>query len=274
MLPTLPPLKMPDVELQNQAKELTELSNQVTITTWDQWKSAQRFLVEIVNPVLGKLNEVFDPQIKMLHEAHKNAIALKKKETDDPQTAYSIVDRKMKDFELADRRRVAEEERKAREERDRQEREAREKRDAEERIRQETNRKAQEAAAKAEEDRRMEEAANAEKRGDLVRANELLNAKPVLPVISMPPPAPMPVPIAPPPVSLQPEKPKTTSARILHKFELLDPVFFTGVNREYMMPDSVQIGKIVRSLGTKAEQIVGGIRVLEDLSYAHKGKKP
>lgn len=68
--------------------------------------------------------------------------------------------------------------------------------------------------------------------------------------------------VAPAPVVVLPKTaPATKNRRKVTRFRLVNPA---AVKRDYMTPDEVKIGQIVRALGKAAESTVGGIEVYEE----------
>lgn len=67
---------------------------------------------------------------------------------------------------------------------------------------------------------------------------------------------------APAPVVVLPKTaPKTANRRKVTRFRLTNPA---AVKRDYLTPDEVKIGQVVRALGKSAETTVGGIEVYEE----------
>lgn len=90
----------------------------------------------------------------------------------------------------------------------------------------------------------LEAAIDAESKGDKAQADNILNT-----------------PCEAPNIILQNDTPKAkTIIRTIKKFRILD---ISKISQEYMMPDEIKIGKIVRALGKDAEKTVGGIEVYE-----------
>lgn len=116
---------------------------------------------------------------------------------------------------------------------------------------------ARKAAWRAEEDERLAKAAQLEAAGH----PEIAEA-----VIDAPMPAPRPVShYAPPPVKLE----GTATKRTLD-FRIINP---DAVGRDYCDPSEKRIRELVRALGMKAVQLVGGIEVFEVESLAVKAWK-
>lgn len=120
--------------------------------------------------------------------------------------------------------------------------------DAEEEKRQAEERRIQaEQQAKAEEEA-LAAAVQAEKEGDKEAAAAIINE-----------------PIVAPTVVIQKSVPKVAghSRRMVKRFRLKDPAG-KGVKAEYLSPDMVKIGSVVRALGKASEAVVGGIEYYED----------
>lgn len=116
--------------------------------------------------------------------------------------------------------------------------------DEQERLRREEEARLQEQARKQEEDRKLAQAALAEKAGDREEAEAIINEPVQAPLIMLPK-----------------TTPKTqTIVRKVFDFQLVDE---KSVKRDYLQHDAVKIGKLVRSVGMAAEEIVGGIRVFQ-----------
>ncbi|MFH0915371.1 MAG: hypothetical protein V1912_02860 [bacterium] len=111
-------------------------------------------------------------------------------------------------------------------------------REEEDRLRAEAKKKADEDALKA--------AEAAQKAGDAEGAEVIIEEAAA---------APAPVVVLP---SATPKR--QTVIRMVKKFRIVAP---GAIKREYMTPDSVKIGGVVRSMGKAAEQMVGGIDVFE-----------
>ena len=113
----------------------------------------------------------------------------------------------------------------------------------------EAKRKAEEArlaaiAKKEAEDAAIAAAAQAEKDGDKETAEAIVSAPVIVPTVVLPKTA-----------------PATKNRRKVTKFRILDAA---KVNRQFLTPDEVKIGGVVRSLGKAAADLVGGIEVYEE----------
>ncbi len=70
-----------------------------------------------------------------------------------------------------------------------------------------------------------------------------------------------------PPLVLRAPKATGTAARTLQRFTVVDP---GQIKREFLIPDQVKIQKVVTAMGMGAEEVVGGIKVIEQVSFASK----
>lgn len=121
-----------------------------------------------------------------------------------------------------------------------------------ERQRREEAEAARREAQRIAEEKALAAAQAAQNRGDMEAADRALEAPPtvVVKIESQ--------------VERQPEV-KGVSTRKTFRFEIIDP---ESIRREFLMPDEVKIGKLVRTMGKGAESMVGGIRVIEDVTVA------
>lgn len=115
--------------------------------------------------------------------------------------------------------------------------------DEQARIRMEAERKAREEARKAEEDRRLREAVEAEAEGDTEAAEAILNDPTPITVAVVAPAAPAP-------------KAEGLSTRQVYSFEIVEEGLLP---REYLIPDTVKIGAVVRALKDRAN--IPGVQV-------------
>lgn len=121
-----------------------------------------------------------------------------------------------------------------------------------ERRRQEREREAQLAAQRQAEEDRLAEAAEAERRGDQATADALIAS-----------------PVAAPPVVLPTETTKVAglSKAKIWKFRITNAALLP---REYLIPDEVAIGKVVKALKDKA--VIPGVQVYSEDSYRGTGR--
>lgn len=113
-----------------------------------------------------------------------------------------------------------------------------------ERKRQEAKRKEKERLEKDEENRRLKEAEKLEAQGLTEAAEEILEE----PIITPPPSESFRV------KRYEVEKPKGLSHASVWTYDMID---VSKLKREYMIPDEVKIGKLVRAAHKDAEKIVG-----------------
>ncbi len=66
---------------------------------------------------------------------------------------------------------------------------------------------------------------------------------------------------SPPPTVIIPKTVPTTKRQTIRKFRIVNPGL---IRSDFLMPDEVKIGKIVRALGKQAELAIGGIEVYEE----------
>jgi len=116
---------------------------------------------------------------------------------------------------------------------------------AQERIRQEEERRLAEIAHKAEEERILAEAIEAEQSGDKLAAEEILKEEVYIP-----------------PVVIPKTTPKINGGpvyRTVKKFRIVDESL---IPRQYLVPDMVKIGGVVRALGCTVN--IPGIEIYEE----------
>lgn len=113
-----------------------------------------------------------------------------------------------------------------------------------ERIRRQAELAAQEAARKAEEERRLKEAESLEKQGDQKGVEEVLSA---------------PIEVA--PVIVQKTVPKVQGISFTErwKFQIVDA---SKIPREYLVPDEIKIGQVVRAL--KGATSIPGVKAYSE----------
>lgn len=141
-------------EVEQRALTLPEKAAHIQIMDVDTFKEAAEFTLTL-RAVKKEIDNTFDPIVKKAHEAHKEAVAQKKKVLEPVEQAQKIIDGKIGEFHAAQERlRRAEEDR--------------------------LRKEAEEQARKEEEERRLEEAARLEQEGDSAMADAILEA-PILP---------------------------------------------------------------------------------------------
>ena len=147
-------------EVEQRALTLPEKATHIQIMDAETFKEAAEFTLTL-RAVKKEIDNTFDPIVKKAHEAHKEAVAQKKKVLEPVEQAQKIIDGKIGEFH-------AEQERLRRAE--------------EERLRKE----AEEQARKEEEERRLEEASRLEQEGNSEMAEALLEAPLAPPVVVIP----------------------------------------------------------------------------------------
>ena len=178
-----------------------------------------------IKDIRKKVADFCDPGIKQAHELHKTLVA-KKKEADTPlDNAERIVKRAMSDYDAE-----------------------------QERLRREEQRRLEEIARKEEEERRLQEAIAAEEEARRNGATKEVAAQEAAAIIDEP------VYVA--PVVIPKTVPKMQGGpvyRTIWKFRIKD---VNLIPRQYMMPNEVAIGAVVRSLKNQAN--IPGVEAYED----------
>ena len=171
-----------------------------------------------------EINETFDPIIRKAHEAHKEALAQKKRHEEPLVQAEKVMKSKLLAWDNEQKRLIALET---------------------ERIQAE-NRKKLDEAIKLKEEQALAEAEQIQDKEiqDMVLETAICTP-PVVELEDVP----------------QQEKTQGISYRTFYKFEIIDE---KSIKLEFMKPDEVKIGGVVRSMKEEAEKIVGGIRVIAD----------
>jgi hypothetical protein len=175
-----------------------------------------------VKTLIGKIDASFDPQIEQAHKLHKSLIAEKKKFTAPLEDAERIVKRTIAGY-------LAEEDRKRREA--------------------EAERARIETEAREEAERKLKAVEKAEAKGDIAKAEAIaqeaantmaakIDAAPVIPD----------APVA-----------SGLSLRKVWKFRIIDAALLP---REYLIPDEVKIGRVIRAL--KDEAKIPGVSVYSE----------
>jgi transcriptional regulator of heat shock response len=211
-------------EVSTQALTIPEKANAITITSAEDYIKAGEFW-KAIKELRDKVAKTFDPIIKKAHEAHKEAVA-KKKEVDAPlEGAQKTVKGIM---EIYDRE--------------------------QERIRQAEQRRLEEIARREEEERRLAEAIAAEEAMKAQGMTKEEAAKEATAIIEEP------VSVA--PVVVAKAVPKMQGGpvyRTIWKYRIKD---VNKIPRDYMIPDEVKIGQLVRAL--KKQTNIPGIEVYEE----------
>lgn len=206
---------------------LTAPKQAATIAVIDQTSlTFANDFLQNIKQLLARIGETFDPQIAKAHDMHKSLLAEKKKFTSPLEEAEKIVKRSIAGY-------LAEEDRKRREA--------------------ESERARIEAAARAEAERALKAAEKAESNGDTAKA-EKLYAKAEAKINGVLDQAPV-----------VPEAPKAAGLALTEtwKFSIVDP---GAIPREYLVPDEVKIGRIVRAL--KGETLIPGVRIWSERSVS------
>jgi len=238
-------------EVSTKALTIIEQANAVIIKDSANYTAAGT-LWKAIKDLKAQVKDTFRPIIQKAHAAHKEALAQEAKIFDPLDAASRTVKSAMEKYDREQEAlRLAEEKRL----RDIAEKEEAERRQAElDRL---------EAVRKAEEDRLMEAAAAAEKAGDAKRAEELAaaavditeDAKQEAAVIAAEP-------VYVPPVIIPKTVPKMSGGpvyRTITKFRIIKE---DAIPRQYMMPNEVKIGQVVRAL--KHLSNIPGIEVYEE----------
>lgn len=98
--------------VEQQALTVIERARALAVTTGPQYEEAGSFLTQIVKPMMREIDATFDPIVKSAHEAHKVAVAAKKKIADPVIAAEATVKKAMSaySFQQEQERRRQEEE--------------------------------------------------------------------------------------------------------------------------------------------------------------------
>lgn len=208
-------------QLETQVMTVPEKARALKIVNNETYALAGGMLVEIKG-LRKQINASFDPIIEKAHQAHKEAVAQKRKVEAPLAEAESVIKPAMARWDAE-----------------------------QERIRREQERKMQELARKQAEERQLAEAAALEAQGETKAADEVIAA---------------PVEVA--PVVLQKTVPKVegVSFREVWKFQIVDA---KAIPREYLVPDEVKIGQVVRAL--KGSANIPGVRAYAEKTVAGRG---
>lgn len=254
--------------------DILTIASGFEIKNREDWEVCEDFVTQSINPILKEIDETFDKTIAGAYKTHKDLIEMKKRFARAPNEAKALTLDKMKKWELADKARI-DKENKEKEEANRkimeeQAKEAEKVRKENERIA-EAARKEQERIA---EEKRLETALELEKAGKTEEAEKALEvpATPAAPVFEMPAPAlPLPAPLFTPEKSIK----KSASTAKVQKWgwRLRGTAESAEINRAYLVPNTVEINKIVKALGPKAVNEIGnGIEIFDDLEYRFSKK--
>ena len=256
-------------EIEREGRELSLQAETFQVTDAESYRKATEFVSKICLPFMVEIEEHYNDVIKKAYDLHKGECAKKKKALEDPMRAKEIIDRKKGAWEMEERRKELKRIQDEAAERARLDKIKQDEDAKREKERQEAQRVAEEAARKVAEDRKLQEAQEAEKRGDLVARDAIMEQEVKVPVVEvlrqaepvLPPPPP------PPPPSTLPPKTSESKASVVWTWELSNEA---EVKRDYLMVSQTAINKVVKALGPKAAEIVGGIRVYEDIRYSYK----
>ena len=219
--------------LRQDALTIKSRAESLVIQTADDYTAA----AEIAKGCQGLIKQIeagYDGLANLAHKLHKAIIGKKNEYMDEPSKALTIVKQKMGAYQ-------AEQERIRRAE--------------EARLQEEARKKAEEEARKLAEEQALQDAIELEAQGDKKGAEAVLaNPAPVTPVYVAPIVLPKQVPQA-----------AGIAARKTYKFRVVSA---DKVKREYMVPDEKKIGQVVRALGLKAAEAIGGIEVYEETNIA------
>jgi hypothetical protein len=220
-------VEMPSVGIIKKEDALTAPQYAKTLTVTDQpTLDVANTFLKNIKAIASKVSDSFDPQIKRAHELHGSLIAEKKKFTAPLEDAEKIVKRTIAGYLDAE---------------DRKRREA------------EAERARIEAEARAEAEKKMKAVEKAEAKGDLAKAESL--AQEAVNIMAAK------IDAAP----IVPESPNAAglSLREDWKFAIVDA---SAIPREYLSPDEVKIGRIVRAL--KSEAKIPGVRIWSEKSVS------
>ena len=210
-------------EVGNRAVSILDTAKTVKVVDPETYTAAG-FIWKSLKDMMKEVDEAWDKNIKLWHEGHKNALADKARYYQPLDTASRTVKKLMSDYNLA-----------------------------QERIRIAEQRRLEEIALKAEEERLLQEAIVTEAEARASGASKEEAAQEAAAIIEKP--------VYVPPIIIPKEVPKVMgmSFRIIWKFRIID---VAKIPREYLEPDMVKIGGVVRSL--KGQTNIPGIRVYEE----------
>ena len=200
-------------EVTEKALTITQQANAVTVTNEAQKKAAGELFLN-VKSMMKAVDESFDPIITKAHQAHKEAVAQKKKHYEPLDAAAKYVKKIIGDYDTK-----LENERKAEE------------------------RRLADIARKEAEEKAIQEAIESERQAKLNGATQEEAAAVAERVIEQP--------VYVPPVVVPKAKEKISGMvfRETTKFRIKDESL---IPRQFLIPDMVKIGGVVRSLGIQA----------------------
>jgi len=205
-------------EVEDRALTIPERASALQIVTARDYEEAANLLLSI-KEVQKEIDASYDPVIKKAFEAHREAIAAKKKVEAPLREAEAIIKPKLSAYDAE-----------------------------QERIRLEAERKAQAEAVRLEEERRLQEAIEAEQSGDTAEADAIIASPAYVAPVSIPKTTP---------------KVQGITYRETWNYEITD---INKLPREYLKPDEVKIGQVVRALRSAAR--IPGIRVYSSRTVA------
>ena len=210
-------------EVGNRAVSILDTAKTVKVVDPETYTAAG-FIWKSLKDMMKEVDEAWDKNIKLWHEGHKNALADKARYYQPLDTASRTVKKLMSDYDLA-----------------------------QERIRIAEQRRLEEIALKAEEERLLQEAIVTEAEARASGASKEEAAQEAAAIIEKP--------VYEPPIIIPKEVTKVTgmSFRTIWKFWIID---VAKIPREYLEPDMVKIGGVVRAL--KGQTNIPGIRIYEE----------
>lgn len=217
-----PALKLVETsEVETKALSIVDRAKMVVVTDPETYTAAG-ILWKQIKDMMKEVSDTFNPIIEAAHASHKKALEQKAKYYAPLEQAYKSVKKLMSDYDME-----------------------------QERIRQAEQRRLEEIARKEEEERRLMEAIVAEEELKARGATKEEAAQEAAAIMEEP------VIVA--PITVQKEVPKLKGGPVFQtrwNFEIIDVDL---IPREYMQPDLVAIGGVVRSLGERAK--IPGIKV-------------
>ena len=211
------------IEIETQSLTIPERATTLRIIDVETYSRAGEFWKEI-RAIRAKVADSFNPLIKHAHALHKATLA-KKEEIDKPlENAERFIKSSMNIWNVE-----------------------------QERIRIAEQRRLEEIALKAEEERLLQEAIVTEAEARASGASKEEAAQEAAAIIEKP--------VYVPPVILPKETPKVMgmSFRTIWKFRIID---VAKIPREYLEPDMVKIGGVVRAL--KGQTRISGVETYEE----------
>lgn len=244
------------MELDKERNNLIAMADNFIVNDRESFNLASEFITGVINPFIDRVKNDIGPVVKQAHVAWKKAKELMAQYEDPATEAKAILNRKKGNWELAEMRRIEEENRKKLEA---------ERKAEQERLKAEQE--AQEIAKKAMQEAQIKAAIELENNGHKEQADKIL---------SMPTPVPK-VEIArtAPGAELQQTIEKTDGEKKIVEWvwRLKSAENFDTMTRSFLMPDEVKINRAVKAYGRDAEKLVGNIIVEERIRYAYERKK-